>query len=133
MTEQPPGSARELTAEEMTAEEIERTRAELAQTVQQLVAKTDVKARAVRAASAFTDQLRHQAGELAGQAADRTHQLSSQVTDGMPDSVVDTAQKAASQLTTQAKRYRTQVAAVAVCVLLAGVIIKATAARKSRR
>ena len=51
------------------------TRAELANTVNALVAKTDVKARARRRANEVTGQVHDRAQEVTGQARDRTRQV----------------------------------------------------------
>jgi hypothetical protein len=71
--------------EEALAEEIERTREHLGETVEALAAKTDVKARAERRAAevkaslrgkarAAKDKVTEQAGELRGEAAAKTAQ-----------------------------------------------------------
>ncbi len=112
--------------ERAIAADIERTRAELGETVEQLAAKADVKARARHAASDLEGRVRQTAGQLRGQASARGQQLGdqlTQLTDGMPDQVTGSAKAASATV----RRYWMQLAAAAAVLALVAV-----AARKRR-
>lgn len=118
-------------AEQEIAADIERTRAELGETVEQLAAKAHVGARAKHAAADLRNRVTRGSAGLTGQvkrqASARGKQISSQlgnVTDSMPDAVSDRAR----QVSVTARRYWAQLAAATVALALAAV-----AARKLRR
>ena len=72
----PPDDVQEL------QQEIERTREQLGETVEQLVAKADVKARAQDKAAKLADRVKGQTGQTRAQAAARVGSARDQVTSG---------------------------------------------------
>jgi Skp family chaperone for outer membrane proteins len=114
-------------AERAIAENIERTRADLGRTVQQLAAKTQVKSLAKEAVGDIGRRARHRAAELQSQAAGTGRQLADRLahaTDALPDQVSDAAQAAAAK----AHKRWVPLASGAAALILAAVL-----ARKLRR
>jgi Protein of unknown function (DUF3618) len=127
----PAGSEQPSAAEQAIAADIERTRAELGETVEQLAAKVHVGARAKHAAADLRHRVTHTAAGMTGRArqraAARGRQLSSQLgqlTAAVPDTAGDRARTASAM----ARRYWARLAAAAVALALA-----TAAARKLRR
>ena len=75
----PPKSAEALT------EDIERTRQELGETIEALVAKTDVKARVQRSAAEATANLRSRAAATIGKARDETRSAKEKIAGHGPE------------------------------------------------
>lgn len=74
----PPGDKPPTDPDELRAD-IERTRGELADTVDALVAKTQVRRRVGEKAEEVAEEVKGRVGELTHQAAVRTHQAADQV------------------------------------------------------
>jgi Protein of unknown function (DUF3618) len=123
----PTRQAEPSTGDKEIAADIERTRAELGETVEQLAAKAHVGARVRQASAKLPSWAAHAVAEVPGQvkrqAAARGQQLS-QVTDAVPDKVSDRTRAAAAG----ARKYRAQLAAAAAALALL-----AAAARRRRR
>ena len=114
-------------AEQLIAEDIEQTRAELGRTVQQLAAKADVKSRAQDATVELGHRARQQVAELQDLAAAGGQQLAGQLAhaaDALPDQVSETAQAAAAK----ARKHWMPLTSGA-----AALIVVALVARKLRR
>ncbi|HUD76443.1 MAG TPA: DUF3618 domain-containing protein [Streptosporangiaceae bacterium] len=114
-------------AERAIAADIERTRAELGQTVEELAAKAHVGARARHAAADLQARLRHTtaqaAGQLKGRAAARGEQARAQLGQTgtvLPDQVRSTVRTTAAQ----ARRHWPQLAAAAAVLLVAAVAVR---------
>jgi hypothetical protein len=118
----------ESPAEQDIQADIVRTRAELGETVAQLVAKTDVKARARHAAAGMFDQVRGRAAQLKRQAAERS-QLAGSKLSRAADGTARQASSAGQGAAGMAAKYRTQLLAAGALLVVALVV----AARKIRR
>jgi hypothetical protein len=103
----PPESAEALT------EDIERTRRELGETVEALVAKTDVKARAQHQAAEVAGRLRDKAGAAIGKAGDGARSAKQKVAEHGP----------AAQALRDVRVY-TAAAATAAALLLAWLTVR---------
>jgi Protein of unknown function (DUF3618) len=119
-------------AEQEIAADIERTRAELGETVGQLAAKADVGARVRQAAASLRARAERAATELTSrvrrQAAAGTEQVSSKLnraTAAAPSAVRDRARLVSGTT----RRYRAQLCAAAVAALALGLAV----ARRRRR
>ena len=104
--------------------DIERTRAALGETVQQLAAKTHLQARAQEAVRRRLHQLRHKAGQVGDQVAGRMSRAAART----PDEVSSTARTAAGH----ARRYRVQLTA-ASALIAAAMAVRTLVTRKPRR
>jgi uncharacterized protein YjbJ (UPF0337 family) len=102
----PPDDPQQLT------EEIERTREQLGETVEQLAAKTDVKARAQAKASQVTGRLKGTAGQARQQAAAKAGQVQRQ----LAGKTAGPRQKVASVSGPAKDQVRQQAAAVAATI-----------------
>jgi ribosome-binding protein aMBF1 (putative translation factor) len=107
---------RELTPEQVH-EEIERTRAELGDTVAELAAKTDVKAQAHRAVDNAKATVTGKAREVKSSAEAKKIELTAAAREATPPS----AEVARRRLITQAQRHR--LALVALLALGTGLLI----------
>jgi hypothetical protein len=108
---QPPHDEPTATGPEELREQVERTRRELGDTVQELAGRTDVKARAQEKAAAVKGQmtaLREQtaakASELTGQARAKAAEATHALQDRLPEPVRDKAAAAAGQTRATADR-----------------------------
>jgi hypothetical protein len=123
----PASEAEPSAAEQAIAEDIQRTRAELGETVEQLASRAHVGARARHAAEDLPGRAAHAVAEVPAQV--RRHAAAGgqhlrQVTDAMPDTLGDRARAVAAG----ARRYRARLAAAAAVLALLAV-----AARRRRR
>lgn len=129
MTDQETGDAVPDSPEAL-AEDIQRTREELGETVQALVAKTDVKTRAQQSAAevsghlkerarGFKDQLSSRTGELNGEAMGKAAQAREAAWNSAPEPVRRNAQRAAQVI----RQRPVPVLAIAGAALIAGWLV----------
>ncbi|MFZ1993148.1 MAG: DUF3618 domain-containing protein [Solirubrobacteraceae bacterium] len=102
---------------EQVREEIERTRAELGETVAQLAAKTDVKAQAHRAVDTAKTTVANKAGQVKDTVSTKTDAIAESARGAMPPS----ADVARQQLVSRAQDHR--LALIAVVAFGAGLLI----------
>ncbi|MFF3911614.1 DUF3618 domain-containing protein [Streptomyces sp. NPDC001848] len=96
----PTREERTATGTEELRVQLEHSRKELGQTVEALVARTDVRARAQEKAAEVKEQAVVKAGELKAKAVGVAHQ----VQDRLPDTVVDKAARAVGEARAQASQ-----------------------------
>ncbi|QDO01734.1 DUF3618 domain-containing protein [Streptomyces sp. RLB1-9] len=99
---QPPHDEPTVSSPEQLREHVEQTRQEFGETVENLAAKTDVKARAQEKATVLTEQAGAQAAELTGQVKVKAVEAAHLVQDKLPDPVKDSATAAAGQVKAKA-------------------------------
>ncbi|MET7608382.1 DUF3618 domain-containing protein [Streptomyces avermitilis] len=99
---QPPHDEPTASSPEQLRKQIEQTRHELGETVEDLAAKTDVKARAQEKATALKEQAGAKAAELTGQVKAKAAETAHLVQDKLPDPVKDKATAAAEQVKAKA-------------------------------
>ncbi|WOT39988.1 DUF3618 domain-containing protein [Streptomyces coeruleorubidus] len=106
---QPPHDEPTASSPEQLQEQVERTRQELGETVEELAVKTDVKARTQEKATAvkkqvgvLTEQAGAKAAELTGQVKVKAAEATHLVQDKLPDPVKDKATAAAEQVKAKA-------------------------------
>jgi LPXTG-motif cell wall-anchored protein len=96
-------------------EDIDRTRAELGDTVQALLAKADVKARAQQRAAEVSTQAKDKLQTVKQELSDRASQLTGKAEQSAPEPV----QRGAQQVAKTVSQYRVPFAAAAGAVLVA--------------
>jgi hypothetical protein len=99
---QPPHDEPTASSPEQLREHVEQTRQEFGETVENLAAKTDVKARAQEKATVLKEQAGAQAAELTGQVKVKAVEAAHLVQDKLPDPVKDSATAAAGQVKAKA-------------------------------